>query len=859
MEQHLQFLKNNAFYISKNVNNLTIPSLFEYYSAYYLSEKLNIPFYVWKDLTPTQKETCNFPNEDKGVDIADANFDHLGQSKYYQNSTVNYGKLGTFFGFPIYSTIVKQYKYHLLRSENSKISSNIRNIIRIGNLDDNVLLEQDFRNFIEESKIIEIEDDLNEIKDENMNFNELRHPQIEALDLIYNTIRNVKISLPTGLGKTRLCLSFIEMHPNDTILVLVPTIVLLEQWATEAIEFGIDPNKIYMIGTGYNNDYNHGDAGFILCVYNSFYIVENEEFFRVFIDEAHHIDSPKIYKNNKNKEKKQSYINKIKNMVDRNTNVVMLSATLDKSDDSDYYSYSIREAINDGYISDYQIVCPIFNTDPDDENIVKYLIEKGEAHCVVYTTTVKKCEEIKGIFNRLLPNCAKSITNKTSKNNREKMIQQFNDGQFRFLINVKILAEGFNCPIASSCVFLHIPSSDIFIIQCLGRILRLHKDKKIANLYLPFNTEDDIKGIQKFFKILIKNDENLEECFYNKRVGKYFNLENVRDYGNNRCKDEYKSKYEQDIEIEFRYELVFDSMGLSYKAELLLDFITEFDRVPRDKELYKEIKIGTFYGCLKQGQNKGILQILFTQPHVIKEDYNLYLKKKNEKGDAIPFLEKREALIKFVTKEGRVPKKSECVDGINLGNFYSNIKRGRNQELLKYVLDNSEIIRINYKSYLEIKEKNVKKTDTEEKCELMLLFMEKKGRVPVALEIYQDVKIGYFYNNLKHGQNKESLDFLLKESEVLRKDYNIFLRNKKERDSKELQHTPEEKRDLILKFIEINEVIPRYVDTAEGVDIGVFYRSIRNRKNRQLFNTLLEKSQVVRDDYKNFLENNNQD
>ena len=99
MISHLNYLHEKIFELKQlEINNLSEPTLFEYYSAVFLTNHYNQPFYLWKDLSPSQKQNFNLPCRDKGVDISNCSFTILGQSKYYsKNSTVTYGKLSTFF------------------------------------------------------------------------------------------------------------------------------------------------------------------------------------------------------------------------------------------------------------------------------------------------------------------------------------------------------------------------------------------------------------------------------------------------------------------------------------------------------------------------------------------------------------------------------------------------------------------------------------------------------------------------------------------------------------------------------------------------------------------------------------------
>lgn len=838
MEQHLQFLKTSAHFITKKVNNLTIPSLFEYYSAHFLSKKLGIPFYVWKDLTPTQKNLCNFPNADKGCDIADENFKHLGQSKYYQNSRVNYGKLATFLGFPQFSK--KKSSLHLLRSQDSKVSSDIQSIINIGNMKNHTLSEKNFQIFIKQCTKIQIP----KLKEQDF---VLRQPQIKALELIEKSERNIKIKIATGVGKTKMCLYYIKKNKEDDFLVLLPTIVLLEQWKADAIKNGIEEDSIYIVGTGYNNDLlNFGKHKITLCVYNSYEIVRERKYSKIFIDEAHHIDSPKIYEDDK--ETNESFISKIKSDIAKSNNIVMLSATLDNSENFDYYSYSIRDAINDGYISDYQIVCPIFNNDPSDENIVKYLIEKGESHCVVYTNTIKKCKEIEYIFNKLLPGCCKSVTSRTRKKARNDIIKEFNDGKIRFLVNVRILSEGFNSPIASSCIFMHMPTSKSFIIQCLGRILRLHEDKKIANLYLPFNTEEDVRKIQTFFKILIENDETLKECFYDKRLGTYINLEKVA-MSDNQPFDSYK-KIE---EVEFRYDLIFNSMGLNFKGKLLLKFIDEFERVPKQNEIFEDIMIGHFYSDLKVGKNKALFQELLKNK-ILKQDYNKFLENKKQREGLVKITikEKFGLLSEFVHLNQRAPLTVEMYKDFAIGWFFTQLKQNQHEQLFKEFLLTNEIIRAEYQKFLKYKDKkDLVVLKINEKFSLLSEYVNLKNELPARSEIYKRFAIGNFYYGLKRGNYKVLFQKLLPTNEIIRKDYENYLDNKdKKKDLVSI--TIKEKFSLLSEFVEFEGKIPLYSQIYKDLKIGIFLSKLRLGMHKKLFKDFMLTNEIIRKDYENY-------
>jgi hypothetical protein len=57
----------------------------------------------------------------------------------------------------------------------------------------------------------------------------------------------------------------------------------------------------------------------------------------------------------------------------------------------------------------------------------------------------------------------------------------------------------------------------------IGRALRLHDDKKIANIILPFSLNDEEKEISRFLEVLSNNDSVIKRSFDNKINGGYIN------------------------------------------------------------------------------------------------------------------------------------------------------------------------------------------------------------------------------------------------------------------------------------------------------------------------------------------------
>ena len=142
IQSHLQFLQ----YQMKLVTH--VPTLFEYYAAIHLTKKLQTQFYVYCDLPDSHKISAGFPVQDKGIDIIDSTFQHIVQVKYYKKrGEIHYGKLSTFLATPILVG-QSQLQLTLVRTNHSRLHSEIKNIIKRGDMNDVTLCPQQFLRMI---------------------------------------------------------------------------------------------------------------------------------------------------------------------------------------------------------------------------------------------------------------------------------------------------------------------------------------------------------------------------------------------------------------------------------------------------------------------------------------------------------------------------------------------------------------------------------------------------------------------------------------------------------------------------------------------------------------------------------------
>ena len=121
-----------------------LPSRVEYYSAIHLTKLHNVCFYAYKDIPISHKRYAGFPLTDKGIDLIDETFSHIGQVKYYgPRSKIHYGKLSTFLATPILVGR-KNLQLTLVRTHHSKLHSDIQNIVHREDLNDVTLCAQEF-------------------------------------------------------------------------------------------------------------------------------------------------------------------------------------------------------------------------------------------------------------------------------------------------------------------------------------------------------------------------------------------------------------------------------------------------------------------------------------------------------------------------------------------------------------------------------------------------------------------------------------------------------------------------------------------------------------------------------------------
>jgi superfamily II DNA or RNA helicase len=902
--------------------------IFEYYSCIQLSKSKSDVFRAYDDIDPVFKELHNLSLSDTGVDASNLT-DTIVQCKLRKKS-LTWKECATFFGNNITikddALSIKWNRMIITRNDDIKLS---RNLLQKQSLYEDIAYSKDeMLKYCEELLVkYSVQAQLHKQVDSVAPIRlVLRDYQVECVDLIKNNDKNIIISLPTGTGKNVIIINAIEL--NKKYLIVVPRIFLLSQIKNELIAHNPTWNRsIQTIGDGnttYNDKYN-----ITICVSNSIECVTNfDQFHKIFIDEAHHIQIPEIYKSNEDNyededcdemgeyecddngldyldcddlnddlddildniddnveysefmfskldnrdveiddcdvgflfgknvvdvETKETYLTKIRSLKQYNNNVY-LSATIDEESDMMYYSKNIREMIEKGYLSDYVIKVPIFSNDPTNENVCKYLVERYR-NLIIYCNSKKEGKNINDILNKLLSGCSEYIDCNTTRNKRNGIISKYKIGQIPFLVNVRILTEGFDAPITKGVVFLHLPKSDDTIIQIIGRALRLHPEKRYANIILPYSTDDDEKSICAFLKTIAKNDKRIRQSYEKKQLGGYIDVMNATDDEN-----------VDGCDAEFRFEQVYSSLGvLQYsvaeKIKLLFEFVELNGRTPTVKEKYNEIMLGKFYQHQKEkitSTNSYMYKKLAIN-NIIKDSLDLYLKNKNN-NKCIKVLsneEKYNLLFKYVNIKQNVPEAREEYNGIKLGTFYYQRKHkitSTESDIYKKLAINT-IIRNHLNLYLEKKETNI---SNDEKYNLLLEFIEIKNRIPKAKEEYNKIKIGSYYDHRKGKIMSIDSDMykLLSTNKIIKDDLDRYLETKK---SKKKELSMQEKYDLLYQFANQYKRTPKSDEEYMDIKLGLFFTNRKTQitsPNSNIYK-LLSKNKIIKVYLDIYLENKN--
>jgi superfamily II DNA or RNA helicase len=584
---------------------------FEYYSAKMLSIEYNKPIYHYNDLEMIYKEDNNLSKRDSGIDLCDKQ-NIIGQVKL-RSDTLSWKELSTFIcQINQYDPITKKryIKWNdpiLIRNHCSKISKNLKE-----HLNNNICIDRPYR--LEEFYMYcnNLKSNPPIIKDTN-DIIEIRDYQVETIDLINNNpTKNLYICLPTGSGKSYVLISSIEL--NKKYIILVPFVVLLDQWYSEIINIRPElTDYIQLIGD--NNNTFDSNKLITISTFHSVGLVGNlENYYRVVIDEAHKIIKPEIYEEieddvDGDDGDESTYTSIItKNIIGFHNNILM-SATLDNpyNEDDIYHKVELRDLIDKGVLTDYQIKIPIFEDNANDISVCQYIV-KNYTNMIIYCSSQEEGKRITDTLNKISKKCCYYLDCNTAKGQRRDILKEFNNGNINFLVNIRILVEGFNSKVCKGVVLYNISKNDKMLIQIIGRALRKHPNKLYANIVLPFINNEDSKDLQFILRVLATNDSVIKKRCITQKLGGYIDVEPIdkpvvdNDDNDDSEDDNEVNEVDNEILMESKFDLVFNSLGTcvkgtvdiwSFKLDKVKKFIDDNKKTPSPTaKIIKEKQLG---------------------------------------------------------------------------------------------------------------------------------------------------------------------------------------------------------------------------------------------------------------------------
>lgn len=351
---------------------------------------------------------------------------------------------------------------------------------------------------------------------------ELWDYQKEALEAWKNADRRGVVVLPTGAGKTMIALKAIEDAGTST-LVVVPTLVLVEQWK-ERLEktFG---ERVGIVGGGKDIV-----EALTVTTYDSASLRARElgnKFNLLIFDEVHHLPAPTfkkigeeyiaLYRLGLSATVKREdgfhlllpelvgekvYEMRVEDLAGThlaNYTIETIHVPLKRVEREEYekhynvYQRFIRErGIKMKSARDFQRLIMRSSFDPEarrallsrnrameialnSEAKISYLknliLENSEEKTIIFTQYNSMVYRISR--EMLIP----AITHQTPREEREDILRKFSSGEYRRIITSKVLEEGVDVPDASLAVILSGTGSNRSFIQRLGRVLR-KKEKK---------------------------------------------------------------------------------------------------------------------------------------------------------------------------------------------------------------------------------------------------------------------------------------------------------------------------------------------------------------------------------------------
>ena len=372
-------------------------------------------------------------------------------------------------------------------------------------------------------------------------FLKLREWQEKAFPLWWEKKRGI-IKVVTGGGKTFFaihCLKrYLENDPQKSILIVVPSIALLDQWY-DSLSQNFDDKEISLNGGGEQTKViTKICISTIDSLKNIISLIDAENTLLI-VDECHKIGTEKRGEMLTNawhatlglsatpeRDYDDNFYIIIKkilgdiifdyNYIDAREDEVIVNfkllygyAALLPEEENKYkkFTKSIQRraaTIGGQDMNDYPLKMLIFNRArlvKNSKNRIPYgieLIQKYERDSwIVFTENKKQAKEFNKIVNKLKGFNSGIYNTDLNDDERQENLEKFKAGNLNVLVSCTALDEGFDMPEADGAMILSASSSKRQRIQRMGRVLRITANKENALIVTVYSSKTEYEKLRE--------------------------------------------------------------------------------------------------------------------------------------------------------------------------------------------------------------------------------------------------------------------------------------------------------------------------------------------------------------------------
>lgn len=368
----------------------------------------------------------------------------------------------------------------------------------------------------------------------------LREWQETAFPLWWNRKRGI-VKVVTGGGKTVFaihCLKqYLEENPSNSILIVVPSIALLDQWY-EGLLQSYDANQLSLNGGGEHleelsmitistidsvkNIIDKFDASQTLLIVDECHKIGTEKRGETLTNNWHatlglSATPERDYDDNFYIIIKKilgdiifdyDYIDAREDEVIVNFKLLYAYAAMTPEEEDEYkkFTKSIQRraaTIGGNNMNDYPLKMMIFNRArmvKNSKNRIPFGIELLQKYkrdsWIVFTENKKQAKEFNAIINTKGYQSAIYNTD-LDATEREENLNNFKSGNLNVLVSCTALDEGFDMPEADGAMILSASSSKRQRIQRMGRVLRITANKQNALIVTVYSSKTEYEKLRE--------------------------------------------------------------------------------------------------------------------------------------------------------------------------------------------------------------------------------------------------------------------------------------------------------------------------------------------------------------------------